>query len=235
MPAPAMVSTSLMTSNAVPTSRGFSWSRIAAVLYDPFLALGEARGMAGMRRDLLRAATGRVLEIGAGTGRNLPAYPDGVASIVLTEPDPAMRARLDKRIARSDRPATVLAAGAESIPVDDASIDTVVSTMVLCTVDHPEPAMAEIARVLAPGGRLLFIEHVRSDEPRLAARQDRYESAWRGFAIGCRCNRPTLAMLNARFTDVRHKSATWRGMPSIVHPLVIGEATSPITRASEPG
>ena len=90
----------------------------------------------------------------------------------------------------------------------------------LCTCADPIAAIGELRRVLRPGGRLVFIEHVRADDAR---RQDRWAGAWRVFAQGCRCNQPTLALLRAAM-EVRCEVGTWRGMPSIVRPLAIGEA-----------
>jgi ubiquinone/menaquinone biosynthesis C-methylase UbiE len=206
------------------TSPSGIWGACAARLYDPFLALGERRGMAARRRALLAGARGRVVEIGAGTGANLGAYPGAVDALVLTEPDPGMRRRLEQRVARSERPASVVAAGAEALPFADASFDTVVSTLVLCTVPDADAAVRELRRVMRPGGRLLFIEHVRADSPRLARRQDRLARPWRAFAAGCRCNRPTLDVLRAHFGLVAAEPAVWRGMPRIVHPLVAGHA-----------
>jgi ubiquinone/menaquinone biosynthesis C-methylase UbiE len=200
------------------------WARVGARLYDPFLALSERRGMAVRRGELLEWARGRVLEIGAGTGLNLAHYPADLDELVLTEPEPRMRARLQRRVAKSGRAATVLAAPAEALPFADGAFDTVVSTLVLCTVADAPAALRELRRVLAPGGRLLFIEHVRG-EPGLARRQDRLAGAWRAFAQGCRCNQETLALLERQgLRVVELARADWRGMPSVVRPLVIGEA-----------
>jgi SAM-dependent methyltransferase len=198
------------------------WARVGALIYDPFLALGERRGLAAQRRQLLAPLSGRVLEVGAGTGLNLRHYPRAV-ELVLTEPELAMHARLRRRAAR--RAATVVAAPAEALPFPDASFDVVVSTMVLCTVDDPAAAVRELRRVLRPDGRLVFIEHVRADSARLARWQDRLERPWRAFAAGCRCNQPTLAVLERGGLRVGtvHR-AGWRGMPAIVRPLAIGEA-----------
>src|SRR6185503_5096530 len=110
------------------------WARLGARIYEPFLALGEHRGMARRRRALLARAEGRVLELGAGTGLNLPHYPAAVRELVLSEPEPAMRAALERRVARTGRPTQVLAAPAEALPFPDDSFDTVVSTLVFCTV-----------------------------------------------------------------------------------------------------
>jgi SAM-dependent methyltransferase len=192
-----------------------------AAVYGPFLALGERRSMRALRRELLAAARGRVLEAGAGTGHNVAAYPAGLAELVLTEPDPAMLARLRRRAGA----ARVVAAGAESLPFADASFDTVVATMVLCTVEDPDAAVRELRRVLRPGGRLLFIEHVRSGDARLARRQARLARPWRLLAAGCRCDRDTVALLRAHFDAVEARAALWRGMPRIVQPLRVGSAS----------
>jgi ubiquinone/menaquinone biosynthesis C-methylase UbiE len=194
-----------------------------ALVYDPFLALGERRGMAARRRALLASARGRVLELGAGTGLNLAHYP-AVAELVLSEPDPAMRGRLERRLARAGRPARVVAAGAEALPFADGAFDTVVSTMVLCTVQDLDAALAEVRRVLAPGGRLLLIEHVRASSPRLERWQDRLAGAWGAFADGCRCNQPTVERLEAAGLRVELQPDRWRGMPALVAPLVVGTA-----------
>jgi ubiquinone/menaquinone biosynthesis C-methylase UbiE len=205
-------------------SRPGWWARCGARLYDPFLALGERRGMRDRRRRLLRSARGRVLELGAGTGLNLAHYPDDLDDLVLTEPDGAMRNALQRRVARSGRRARVVAAPAEALPFPDGAFDTVVSTLVLCTVADAQAAVAEARRVLAPGGRLLFVEHVRSDASRLARRQDRLAGAWAAFGQGCQCNRPTEALLEGAFRLEVVERGRWHGMPAIVRPLVTGLA-----------
>jgi ubiquinone/menaquinone biosynthesis C-methylase UbiE len=194
--------------------------RFASGVYDPVLWLGERRGMARRRRELLAAASGRVLEIGAGTGLNLPHYPDAVEELVLSEPDEAMARVLERRSG-----GRVVRAPAERLPFPDESFETVVSTLVLCTVDEPARAIAEIRRVLHPGGRLLFIEHLRADSVRWARWQDRLERPWAAFAAGCRANRRTLELLDAgglRIRGLRRES--WRGMPPLVRPLALGRA-----------
>ena len=197
-----------------------------AALYDAVLWSGERRGMRDRRAAALADARGRTLEIGAGTGLNVAHYPTAVSELVLTEPVEAMAVRLEQRTARSDLQASVVAAGAEELPFDDDSFDTVVSTMVLCTVEDPERALAEVARVLKPGGRLLFIEHVRSESARLARCQDRLHGLWKAFGDGCNCNLPILEMVGAAVRVERVDHDTWRGMPRIVHPLVVGSAVS---------
>ena len=202
-----------------------AWGRASAALYDPFLWAGERAGVRRLRRTLLSQARGRTVDIGSGSGLNLPHFPDHLDELVLAEPDPAMRARLARRLDRSRRQARLIDAPAEQLPFADDSIDTVVSTFVLCTVSAPDRALREIARVLRPDGQLLFIEHVRSDSPTLARWQDRLDTTWRRFARGCRCNQATSELIAASgFHVATLDVATWRAMPPIVGPLVIGRA-----------
>jgi SAM-dependent methyltransferase len=215
-----------MTSTCEANRRQGLWARIGASIYDPFLALAERRGMASRRRALLARAHGRVLEIGAGTGLNLAYYPTGIDELVLSEPEPAMRGRLERHLAQSGLDATVVPACAEALPFEDGAFDTVVSTLVLCTVADPAEAVREMRRVLAPGGCLLFVEHVRAASPRLARWQDLLAGPWAAFAQGCRCNAPTEALLARELRVVRVEHARWRGMPALVHPLIIGEGVA---------
>jgi ubiquinone/menaquinone biosynthesis C-methylase UbiE len=202
-----------------------AWLRIFARLYDPSLWLGEIAGMRRRRRTLLGGARGRVVEIGAGTGLNIAHYPDRIAELVVIEPEPAMRRKLARRLQRHGRVARIVDAPAERLPLVDASVDTVVSTLVLCTVDEPERTLREIARVLRPGGQLLFIEHVRASSRFLAACQDSLLQPWRRFAGGCHCNRPTVELMRACGFAVAADDVVWRGMPPIVRPLMVGRAT----------
>jgi ubiquinone/menaquinone biosynthesis C-methylase UbiE len=200
------------------------WARVFAAIYDPFLRIGERAGMRRRRHDLLTQARGRTLEIGSGTGLNLAHYSDAL-DLVLAEPDPSMRKRLQSALRRSGRMARVIDARAEQLPFADASIDTIISTLVLCTVDAPDLALREIGRVLRPGGQLLFIEHVRSDSATLVRWQDRLARPWQRFAEGCRCNRATLELMDACGFRIDAHPAAWRAMPPIIRPLAIGRAT----------
>jgi SAM-dependent methyltransferase len=206
-----------------PPSAG--WLRIFALVYDPFLLLGEIAGMRHRRRTLLAEAYGRVVEIGSGTGLNIAHYPEAVTELLLTEPEPGMRKKLSRRLRRNSCLTGIVDAQAEELPFAAESVDTVVSTLALCTVDEPERALREIARVLRPDGQLLFIEHVRASSRVLAALQDRFAGPWRHFAGGCRCNRDTVGRMRACGFTVTSQDVVWRGMPAIVHPLAIGRAT----------
>ncbi|MEI6447895.1 MAG: class I SAM-dependent methyltransferase [Actinomycetes bacterium] len=173
-------------------------SRVFARFYDRVLAPTEEAGLGEMRRDLLSRAGGRTLEIGAGTGVNLDHYPEGIDSLVLTEPDRHMAAKLRARLASKPRDAffEVVQVPAESLPFPDASFDTVVCTLVLCTVPDPEATLAEVSRVLKPGGRLLFIEHVLGDGG-TARWQRALARPWAAVACGCRCDRTTAETIAA--------------------------------------
>jgi ubiquinone/menaquinone biosynthesis C-methylase UbiE len=205
---------------------GGRWGRLFAAVYNHVLWTGELAGMRSRRRDLLVLARGRTLELGSGTGLNLRHYPEELDELILAEPAAPMRKRLEKAVRRSGRSATILDAVAERIPVDDGWVDTVVSTLVLCTVDDPVAVLDEIKRVLRPGGSLLFLEHVRAESAWLAAWQDRLETPWRRFAEGCRCNRATVELIQAAGFSIEHTHpGTWRAMPTIVRPIVSGSAT----------
>jgi ubiquinone/menaquinone biosynthesis C-methylase UbiE len=149
------------------------WGGIFAAMYDRFTAESERDTFAAHRATLLAGATGDVLEIGGGTGADLPYYGGDVDSLTITEPGQPMAKRLQQRINSARPEAKRLRAPAEDLPFDDDSFDVAVSTLVLCTVDGQPRALRELRRVLTPGGRLLFIEHVRSEDPKTARTQDR--------------------------------------------------------------
>jgi ubiquinone/menaquinone biosynthesis C-methylase UbiE len=197
-----------------------------AAMYDRMLAGVEKAGLRERRARLLEAARGKVLEIGAGTGANLPLYGPGVESLTVTEPEAPMARRLAKHLREQSRAAQLVEAGAERLPLPDGEFDAVVSTLVLCTVADPGRALQEIRRVLKPGGQLLFIEHVRSDDPNRARWQDRLHKPWFIWADGCNCNRPVLDQLRGAVDVDRVERATWLAMPRIVQPLVYGRAVT---------
>ncbi len=218
------MSTSTRTTASPTTHHESAWGVVGAHIYDAFIALGEQRGMAARRAALLADAHGTVLEIGAGTGTNLAAYPP-VDRLVLTEPAATMRGILSRRVAREAAHASVVDARAEALPVPRASVDTVVSTMVLCTVPDVDAALAEVARVLKPGGRLLFIEHIHAPAGSPLRRwQDRLTEPWAAFAMGCRCDRDIVGALRRHLDVEEVHEDRWLGMPPVVRPLVVGAA-----------
>ena len=203
-----------------------TWGRMFSALYDRAFEASEEAGLRQMRADLLAGARGRVLELGSGTGLNLELYPrEGLDSLTLTEPDPHMFKQLRERAKKDCPGADLMQVGAEKLPFDDDSFDTVVVTLVLCTVPDQPAALREIRRVLKPGGQLLYLEHVRSNQPDLAKWQDRLEKPWRFLGDGCHCNRDTEAGIRAagfELGDVKHGELP--KAPPIVRPLTQGTA-----------
>ncbi len=203
------------------------WGRVFAAGYDRIMAGTEKATLQGHREALIPSASGDVLEIGGGTGANLPFYGEGVASLTLTEPERPMVRRLERRLRERSSAAMVLRAPAEDLPFEEESFDFAVSTLVLCTVDDQPRALRELHRVLRPGGRLLFIEHVRSQDPRLARWQDRLNGLQLRIGHGCNCNRPTVETIDAAgfsITELVHD--VLRKAPPIVRPMVAGVAES---------
>ncbi len=199
-------------------------SRMGAALYNPFLWAGEKLGMARLRRELLADARGATLEIGAGTGLNLAHYPAGLDELVLAEPGARIGDHIDLDRGPVGVPKRLVEAPAEYLPFGDGSFDTVVATLVLCTVTDPQRAVAEAARVLRPGGRLLFLEHVRAEGGWRRAMQRRAVRPWASFADGCRCDRATVETISDQMRIESLDRGSWKGMPAIVKPLVWGSA-----------
>ena len=200
--------------------------KLFAAMYDRMSRSSEEAGVGEMRQRLLGDVAGDVLEVGAGTGMNLSHYDTALSSLVVTEPEPAMLRRLQRKASEEASFAEILQAPAEDLPFEDDSFDTVVSTLVLCGVDDQARSLREIHRVLRPGGRLLFVEHVRSDDPGLARLQDRISPLNR-FFFGCDCNRSTLATIEATgFTVSRLEHSALPKAPKFVRPLIVGSAVA---------
>ncbi len=199
---------------------------VFAFAYSWFARMGDRGEMGELRGDLLAGAQGTVVEIGAGTGLNFHHYPAGV-EVLATEPDPHMFRRAEKA-ARAARGAVSLKrAPAESLPFPNSSVDTVVSTLVLCSVRDQTITLAEIGRVLRPGGSLLLLEHVRSHDPTLARKQDAHELRHVRFAGGCHPNRDTLASVAAAGFDVGDVQRFQLPGFKIVGPGIRGVARKP--------
>jgi ubiquinone/menaquinone biosynthesis C-methylase UbiE len=194
-----------------------------ARVYDQISSGSERAGLSEERRALLAPAAGATIEVGAGTGLNLAHYPSAVTRLCLVEPDPAMRKRLGRRVHGRDN-VEITDARAEALPFPDATFDTAVVTFALCSVTDPGIALAEIARVLRPGGQLLFLEHVRDTDPAHASKQDHplFLYSW----IGCHPNRDTLAAIAAapfEVTTVRHGEVP--KAPRVERPMIVGAAS----------
>ena len=169
---------------------------IFAWVYSRLAPRFEAKdGTRERRISLLSHASGRVLEVGAGTGLNLPHYPPAVTEVLATEPDPHMFRRLARALPTGPVPIRLQRATAEALPVEDGWADAVVCTLVLCSVDDLGASLGEARRVLRPGGVLLFYEHVRAQEAGLARWEDRLERPWGFLAAGCHPNRDTVRAL----------------------------------------
>jgi len=185
------------------------------------------RGATEHRRRMLAGLSGTVVEIGAGDGSAFALYPPAVTRVLALEPDDYLRGLALKRAATSAVPVTVTAAAAERIPADDGSADAVVVSLVLCSVADQAAALAEIRRVLRPGGTLAYYEHVRSESPVLAAVEDLLTPVWQRLAGGCHPNRDTLgAITKAGFTiqdNQRFGFAVQSMTPPVAH--ILGRAT----------
>jgi ubiquinone/menaquinone biosynthesis C-methylase UbiE len=193
-----------------------------AAIYDRISSGSERAGLSKDRHELLAQAVGATIEIGAGTGANLAHFSPAVTRLCLVEPDPNMRKRLRRRASGRDD-VEIVAAPAEVLPFPDGSFDTAVVTFALCSVTDLGGALAEIARVLRPGGRLLFLEHVRDTDPQVARKQDHpgFLYSW----VGCHPNRDTLtAISRAPFevTTVRHGEVP--KAPRVERPMIVGVA-----------
>jgi ubiquinone/menaquinone biosynthesis C-methylase UbiE len=201
------------------------WGRIFAAAYDRLLAGSEQAGLADRREALLGEAHGAVIEVGAGTGLNLSHYPAAVTELTLLEPEEPMARRLEHRASGTPLATRVLRAPAEAIPFPDASFDVAVCTLVLCTVRDPRQALSELRRVLKPGGRLLFLEHVRAEDPRLSRWQDRLHPFWVRLGHGCHCNRDTLhAIRAAGFSVDQLEHGRLPKAAPFVAPMIVGSA-----------
>jgi ubiquinone/menaquinone biosynthesis C-methylase UbiE len=203
------------------------WGRVFAAGYDVAMAGPERAGLRRLRRELLSGIGGDVVEIGGGTGANLAFYGSGVRTLTLVEPEAPMARRLEAKLADTPLNARVVRSPAEELPFPDQSFDHVVSTLVLCTVSDPARSLSEIRRVLRSSGSLLFIEHVRAEEPRLARWQDRLHGFHCFTAHGCHCNRDTASSIEQAGLRIDRllKDRMRRTLP-IVSPLIVGAASA---------
>jgi ubiquinone/menaquinone biosynthesis C-methylase UbiE len=184
----------------------------------------RSRLLAPYRARVIAEAEGRVLEIGAGSGLNLPLYPDRVSDVLALEPDRKLLAMARTKAAA--RPTRFLEALAEQIPLEDASVDTVVSTWTLCTIAHPEAALAEVRRVLKPRGRLLFVEHGLAPTEGVRRWQHRLNPLWRRLAGGCNLDRPIEALVGGAGFRIASLRTGYAPGPKVMTFLYEGGATA---------
>ena len=204
--------------------------RLIAAVYDWSLQASEVACLQQWRAELLGELTGHVLEVGAGTGLNIPYYPRSVARLVLSEPDPHMRRKLAHK-ARAEHwdQAGIVDASLEGLSLPNDAFDAVVGTLVLCSVPRLDQALAEIYRVLKPGGRFVFLEHVAAvDRPRRLRWQQRVEPFWRVISGNCHLTRRTGdAIVTAGFTIAEIKHESMRKAWPLVRPTIRGVALKP--------
>lgn len=184
-------------------------------------------GVGEHRRELLEGLTGRVVEVGAGNGRNFAHYPDGVAEVVAVEPDPYLRRLAIDAAAVAPVPVRVVTGTADSLPLPDGSVDAAVASLVLCSVDDQQHALGEIRRVLRPEGELRFYEHVAAGDERLRELQRRVDRVWPRLAGGCHTARDTVAAIEAAgFAVERCRRFAFRpcALVAPTAPHVIGRA-----------
>lgn len=183
----------------------------------------DSRGAREHRRRLVQGLSGRVVELGAGTGATFPLYPGTVSEVVALEPDDYLRSLAVRAAAAAPVPVRVLAGRAEELPLDDGSVDAVVASLVLCSVADQAAVLREVRRVLRPGGVFAFYEHVRSDRPVLAVLEDVVAPLWGRAAGGCHPNRDTAASVRAagfELADVeRFRFSPQRFTPPVAHVL----------------
>lgn len=212
---------------AVKNSTATRSQRWFASWYPKLMERVEREGQAAIRHDQLMTASGRVLEIGAGNGFSVPHYPAGLAELVLLEPNPRFRAQLSEQARALETATTIVDGNAHALPFADASFDTVTASLVFCSVDDPARALSEVHRVLRPGGRFLFHEHVRGGPVRGVV-QDLMAPLQRRLADGCRPNRDFASLLAGSALDVL--SLAHLRMPTsipMIVPLVVGTAVRP--------
>lgn len=205
-----------------------SW--LLAKVYDFAMRGAERKHLGAWRREALAQVAGDVVEIGAGTGANFPYYGSGVTRLVALEPDDAMRKiaqrKLDEQTVQAPASTELSKSLGERLPLDDASFDWAVSTLVLCSVRDPEQVLSELHRVLRPGGKLAFVEHVLDPEDAgNRKRQHRYQPLWGLVSASCQVIRDTeKSIIQSGFSMGKLERTRMEVGPKIVRPVIRGWA-----------
>lgn len=200
---------------------------VFARLYPLLSAGAEGAGDPPYRERLLAGLAGRVVEIGVGPGQHFGRYPASVSAVVAVEPEPYLRRVAARAAATAPVPVEVVAARAERLPISSASADAAVASLVLCSVEDQAAALAELRRILRPGGELRCFEHVRASTPRMAAFQDLLDPLWRRLAGGCHPGRDTagaLAAASFELVDLERFDVPFGGLKVPVSPHVLCRA-----------
>ncbi len=187
-------------------------SGLFARLYDPCTQSLEKMGLRRLRREILGGVRGRVLEVGIGTGTNLPLYPPAVEHVVGIDPDQIMLRRAEKRARETSFPVRLVLATAEELPLEKDGFDTVVSTLVLCSVAEPPRALEEVRRVLRSGGEFRLLEHVKLNQRPLGLVQEKATPLWKHLAGGCHLDRDTLSAVREAGLEVERVEPHLRGL-----------------------
>lgn len=203
---------------------------VFARVYERMASAFETKGASEHRAELLAELSGRVIEVGAGTGLNFSHYPQGVTAVVAVEPEPHLRLLAQAAARDAPVPVTVVDGDAEHLPSESSAFDAGIASLVLCSVPDQSRALAELARVIRPGGELRFYEHVLATNPRWATRQRRVAPIWRRLGGGCNPDRDTgTAIAAAGFETERSRellfSPSWTA--KVTAPHILGRARRP--------
>ena len=193
--------------------------------YDQFMNPLEHGTFKGIRADLIQRASGEVIEIGSGTGINFPFYRE-VTSVTAIEPNPYMIQQAKSKQEKATVPIDMIQADAEELPFADHTFDTVVATLVFCTIPNVEKALEEMKRICKPNGKILLFEHVKMDNPFLANLQMMLTPLWKRICDGCCLNRDTVSVLESKGFNIVELKKFYRGLFVMIEIHNHGDASS---------
>jgi ubiquinone/menaquinone biosynthesis C-methylase UbiE len=208
--------------------KGKVYHPLFARFYQRFAAGAMEKGEADYRRKMLDGVSGKVIEVGAGHGLNFSFYPETVTSVLAVEPESVLRRGAEVAASKAPVPVKVVDGLADDLPAQDASFDVGVASLVLCSVADPHAAIAELHRVIRPGGELRFYEHVLAPSERFARRQRRADPIWTRFAGGCHVNRDTAMTIEAGGFEIGRIERFFFStsvLDKLASPQILGTAT----------